>query len=97
MNCDKCGKPVAHNEDATILVAIAMDCPTFALNYPRHIRCSPSHAQYIVHPDFPEIVDNRPEFDKRLLPEKERKVKEEKVTQAWLGLRNAKEEWGNEL
>ena len=31
----------------------------------KHIRCSPSRAQRIIHPDFPPVVDNRPQFDMR--------------------------------
>jgi hypothetical protein len=35
------------------------------LIYDKHIRCSPSRAQRIIHPDFPSVVDNRPQYDMR--------------------------------
>ena len=35
------------------------------LIYDKHIRCSPSRAQRIIHADFPPVVDNRPQFDWR--------------------------------
>ena len=31
----------------------------------KHIKCSPSRAQRIIHPQFPTVVDNRPQFDIR--------------------------------
>lgn len=90
--CDKCGKPVLHNEDATVLAAIAQRVPFLVLVYaPRHILCSPSRAQYIVHDGFPPVVDDRPEYDKRLLPKKERELSEAAFTEAWIYMQEDKD------
>ena len=35
------------------------------LIYDKHIKCSPSRAQRIIHPDFPSVVDSRPQYDMR--------------------------------
>ena len=35
------------------------------LIYDKHIKCSPSRAQRIVHPRYPTVVDERPQFDWR--------------------------------
>jgi len=35
------------------------------LIYDKHIKCSPSRAQRIIHPAFPPVVDSRPQFDMR--------------------------------
>ena len=35
------------------------------LIYDKHIKCSPSRAQRIIHPDFPPVIDSRPQFDMR--------------------------------
>ena len=35
------------------------------LIYDKHIKCSPSRAQRIIHPDFPPVIDNRSQFDMR--------------------------------
>jgi hypothetical protein len=83
--CDKCNKPVIPCEDATVLASVLISDPIFFFFcQPRHIRCSPSRAQYIVHPDFEPVIDDRPKWDKRLLPEEVRKDREEEHTKAWL-------------
>ena len=35
------------------------------LIYDKHIRCSPSRAQRIIHPKFPRVIDTRQQFDWR--------------------------------
>ena len=61
------------------------------LIYDKHIKCSPSRAQRIVHPEYPAVVDERPQFDWR--PEAdnswtdEMRNKWKKVyTDAWVSL-----------
>lgn len=84
LTCDKCGLPVRAREDATILDAIRMDCPGHILiARPRHIRCSPSRAQYITDPAFEPVVDERPEYDKRLLSPAVVAFREAEYTAAW--------------
>jgi hypothetical protein len=87
MNCDKCGKPVRASEDATTLQWLAHHDLSAMFGRPRHIRCSPSRAQYIMDASFsPPMVDGRPEYDKRLLPDGERMAHEAAWTQAWIRL-----------
>ena len=84
MNCDKCGKEVEPKDDAVLIYAALTGNLFDVLAEARHIRCSPSRAQYIVHEDFPEVVDNRPQHDKRLKDPKDVKADELLWTQAWL-------------
>lgn len=83
-SCDKCGQPVLPREDAVILDAIQYGEPLLMLfNQPRHITCSPSRAQYVCHPDFPPVVDKRKQYDKRLVAEDVRYLRELDATTAW--------------
>lgn len=94
MLCDKCHQPVTPTTDA-----VAIECEMtrnwvgLLINHPRHITCSPSRAQYIVHPEFQPVVDERPEFDKRLMPEAKRHYWEAQWTAAFDGvlIRNMQE------
>jgi len=85
MNCDKCNKPVSKVESALLLsyVAHGGDPLAFMAYSDRHITCSPSRAQYIVHPDFEPVVDHRAEYDKRLRSPESRFEKEKLYTSAW--------------
>jgi hypothetical protein len=84
MKCDKCDQEVHPTEDMTIIAANANRCPASVfVSHARHIRCSPSRAQFIVHPDFEPVVDDRSEYDKRLMDETERQELEKKWTAAW--------------
>jgi hypothetical protein len=67
MECYQCKKEVHSWNDATILHAIAWNEPLFILlKQAKCLRCSPSRSQHIIHPQFEPVVDDRPEFDKRL-------------------------------
>ena len=87
--CDKCDCEVTTQNCAITMHCIAWDEPYFGLlAHRRCIRCSPSRAQHIVHPDFKPVTDDRPQFDKRIseaFPTEE-KVKEfeKSWTAAWL-------------
>lgn len=84
-SCDKCGEPVVAKDDATMLEAIAYDKAFLVFGaHRRHILCSPSRAQFIVHDDFEETIDERQAFDKRFLPAPMRKSREELWTSAWM-------------
>lgn len=61
--CDKCELPVLPYEDATIFDALLYNLPAMIMSRPRHILCSPSRAQYILDLN---VVETRPEYDKRL-------------------------------
>jgi len=61
------------------------------LIYDKHIKCSPSRSQRIVHPKFPTVIDDRPQFDWR--PEADnawtdemRKKFKKLYTEAWVKL-----------
>jgi len=86
MNCDKCHKPVAKAESAFLLsyVAHGGNPITFIAYNDRHITCSPSRAQYIVHPSFMPVVDIRPDYDKRLRDPQSRFNREQEYTTAWI-------------
>jgi hypothetical protein len=92
MNCDKCNKPVEKWDDVTWLISIADNAPTIILTTnPRHIRCSPSRAQYIIHDDFLRVKEWRHEYDKYKLYSSNRiKELEYKWTRAWLMLQTHK-------
>ena len=87
MNCDVCEKEVLRSEDATILESLVYETPAVILmSGARHIYCSPSRAQYIVHDDFESVVDDRQAFDKRSLPDEMRIRSEERWSKAWVEL-----------
>ena len=89
MNCDVCGLPVNRKDDATMLESLVYDRSALVMfSNPRHIQCSPSRAQYIVHENFAEMIDSRQSFDKRCLPEEMRRTREVRWTSAWETLQN---------
>ena len=91
--CDKCDCEVTTENCAITMSCIAWDEPYDGLfAHRRCIRCSPSRAQHIVHPDFKPVVDDRPQFDKRnpevFLTEEKVKEFEKRWTLAWLVCQN---------
>jgi hypothetical protein len=84
--CDKCGESVQSNEDVTWLEAIAKKNNSVLLNHARHILCSPSRAQYIVHDDYEKSHDYREDYDKRLKPKETVERLEKLWTDAWVEL-----------
>jgi hypothetical protein len=48
--CEVCNKPIKGKWDSQVY---------------KHIKCSPSRAQRIIHPAFPPVVDSRSQFDMR--------------------------------
>ena len=93
-NCDRCGREVKSKEDTMHLHAVIKDDPmlTFYQTKKRHIRCSPSTAQYIVHANFEPIKDDRVQYTKYQHPEERRKKIERQYTEAWLELQKHVEE-----
>tara|TARA_Y100000310_G_C20354660_1_gene656047 strand:+ start:275 stop:643 length:369 start_codon:yes stop_codon:yes gene_type:complete len=104
MECYQCKKETDDWDDATKLHAIAWNEPLTVFLYKKKcIRCSPSRAQHIVHPDFEPVADDRPMFDKRLWSDPENAAHkkygpnfatecEDRYTNAWLELREECEE-----
>lgn len=85
--CDKCGESVQSNEDVTWLEAIAKKDNSILLYHARHINCSPSRAQYIIHDDFePYGYDYRKEYNKRNQPKETVERLEKMWTDAWVQL-----------
>ena len=69
-DCNECGKPIKGEWESQIALGIETGelKDTNAIRmlvYDKHIRCSPSRAQRIVHPAFPPVIDDRPQFDWR--------------------------------
>ena len=67
-DCHACGKPIKGEWDSQVYLGIEtgeLDGSGIHrwLIYDKHIRCSPSRAQRIVHPKFPTVIDNRPQYD----------------------------------
>jgi hypothetical protein len=95
-NCQECGKPIEGAWESQIAFGIETGelkdrDVTRMLIYDKHIRCSPSRAQRIVHEKFPPVVDERAQFDWR--PEAdniwtdEMRAKYKKLyTEAWVRL-----------
>jgi len=91
--CSVCGKEVGKSESS---LALAMLVGEFSpeigeararfTHVDKHIRCSPSRAQRIVHPKFPPVVDERPAFDWRLWAEDRRDLFKHLYTNAWVRL-----------
>ena len=68
-NFNVCGEECLPFEDATLVDSFLNGCPMLLFfNLSKHIRCSPSRAQYILD----GVVDDRPAYDKRLLSGNER-------------------------
>ena len=68
--CPICNEPIKGKWDSQIHLALETGelkkdsaCRHFIRD--KHIKCSPSRAQRIIHPQFPTVVDNRPQFDIR--------------------------------
>ena len=82
--CDKCGQEVLPQDDAVELAALIYG-PAVLLGIPqaRHICCSPSRAQYVL---LLGVIDERPEYDKRLQGPEETAELEEIYTEAYYRL-----------
>jgi len=91
--CQTCGQPVKNIVDSALYLHFVLgDVQVHQLfNHPeRHLHCEPELAQYIVHEKFeaPEVTG---EQDKRRLSDEERMVREERITAAWVRLREVRQ------
>ena len=92
--CYACGETIEGKWDSQVQLGLETgelkkDSAYQHFVYDKHIRCSPSRAQRIIHPKFPTVVDSRPEYDIRrgLRWTNEKREKWIKVyTEAWLRL-----------
>ena len=96
IECHECGKLIEGKWDSQVYLGMEtgeLDKSGIHrwLIYDKHIKCSPSRAQRIVHPKFPRVIDARQQFDWR--PEAdntwtdEMRVKYKKLyTDSWVSL-----------
>ncbi|QDU56351.1 hypothetical protein [Aeoliella mucimassa] len=87
--CEVCGNDVAKITDSDLYLRYVIgliDPEVLHTQQERHLRCNPTLAQFIVHPDFePVVVEG--DFDKRLLDEAFALERERLVTRGWERLR----------
>ena len=96
IKCEVCGEIIEGKWDSQVYLGMETGELSASgihrwLIYDKHIKCSPSRAQRIVHPRYPKVVDGREQFDWR--PEAdndwtdEMRVKWKKIyTEAWVKL-----------
>ena len=70
IECQECGKLIEGKWDSQVYLGMEtgeLDKSGIHrwLIYDKHIKCSPSRAQRIVHPKFPRVIDTREQFDWR--------------------------------
>lgn len=68
--CEVCNKPIKGKWDSQVYLGMETgELDKGGINrwliYDKHIKCSPSRAQRIIHPAFPPVVDSRSQFDMR--------------------------------
>ena len=90
INCSVCGEHVDRYNSAIGLGIetgeLDGDKPNRFVLKDKHIRCSPSRAQRIIHPDYPQVIDDRPAFDIRLWDKPKRDKWVKVYTDAWVRL-----------
>ena len=96
IECHECGELIEGKWDSQVYLGMETGELSKSgihrwLIYDKHIKCSPSRAQRIVHPKFPRVIDARQQFDWR--PEAdntwtdEMRVKYKKLyTDSWVSL-----------
>jgi hypothetical protein len=70
IECYECGKLIEGKWDSQVYLGMEtgeLDKSGIHrwLIYDKHINCSPSRAQRIVHPKYPKVIDDRPQYDWR--------------------------------
>ena len=70
IECHECGKLIEGKWDSQVYLGMEtgeLDKSGIHrwLIYDKHIKCSPSRAQRIVHPKYPKVIDDRPQYDWR--------------------------------
>jgi hypothetical protein len=87
--CDICGGDVENIWDSDLYLRYVigqLDPETLHTTRERHIRCSPTRAQFIVDPDFPPVAVDGP-FDKRGLDPEYVRQQERLMTRGWKRLK----------
>jgi hypothetical protein len=96
IECEVCGEVIEGKWDSQVYLGmetgeLSTDSIHRWLIYDKHIKCSPSRAQRIVHPKYPTVVDERPQFDWRpeannAWTDQKRNEFRELYTDAWVRL-----------
>jgi len=96
IECEVCGEIIEGKWDSQVYLGmetgeLSTDSIHRWLIYDKHIKCSPSRAQRIVHPRYPTVVDERPQFDWRpeannAWTDQKRNEYRELYTDAWVRL-----------
>jgi hypothetical protein len=96
IECEVCGEIIEGKWDSQVYLGmetgeLSTDSIHRWLIYDKHIKCSPSRAQRIVHPKYPTVVDERPQFDWRpeannAWTDQKRNEFRELYTDAWVRL-----------
>ena len=96
IECHECGELIEGKWDSQVYLGMEtgeLDKSGIHrwLIYDKHIKCSPSRAQRIVHPKYPTVVDERPQFDWRpeannAWTDQKRNEFRELYTDAWVRL-----------
>ena len=96
IECEVCGEIIEGKWDSQVYLGmetgeLSTDSIHRWLIYDKHIKCSPSRAQRIVHPKYPTVVDERPQFDWRpeannAWTEQKRNEFRELYTDSWVRL-----------
>tara|TARA_A100001201_G_scaffold83494_1_gene74052 strand:- start:1717 stop:2046 length:330 start_codon:yes stop_codon:yes gene_type:complete len=92
--CYVCNKQVEKHESALRLGVLAGEFPSkvtlnnlkFLGYVDKHIACSPSRAQHIVHPEFPPVKDERVQYNKDFWDRSECSKYQSLYTNAWVVL-----------
>lgn len=87
--CDVCGGDVEHIWESDLYLRYViglLDPETLHTTRERHIRCSPTRAQFIVDPDF-KLVVVEGDFDKRQLDPVFVREQERLITRGWRRLK----------
>jgi hypothetical protein len=86
--CDVCGREVEEITDSDLYLRYVLgevSLPTLHLSRERHIRCNPTTAQFIVHPDFEPVRCEGP-FSREQLDRESVSAQEALITRAWMRL-----------
>ena len=87
--CEVCGQPVPNLLESSLYLQYVLgDVELFELfgKPERHLRCDTRLSQFIVHEKFPPVHHEGPDSKERMEPYLRMEM-EQKVTEAWLRLR----------
>ena len=95
IKCEVCGEIIEGKWDSQVYLGMETGELSASgmhrwLIYDKHIQCSPSRAQRIIHPKFPRVIDTREQFDWRrddnAWTDEMRKKYQTLYTESWVNL-----------